>query len=133
MISDVLAEAKDKMSKAIEVAKDDFATVRTGRANPLLFQKILVDYYGTPTPLGQLASMQNPEARMLVVTAREPDSGDAGRLSRVALAFTLKAQLRDGRTRNRMNAFGQWVDEPATDDWRRAVETLIDQAHPAGS
>ena len=68
MISDVLAEAKDKMSKAIEVAKDDFATVRTGRANPLLFQKILVDYYGTPTPLGQLASMQNPEARMLVVT-----------------------------------------------------------------
>jgi len=68
VISDVLAEAKDKMSKAIEVAKDDFATVRTGRANPLLFQKILVDYYGTPTPLGQLASMQNPEARMLVVT-----------------------------------------------------------------
>lgn len=68
MISDVLAEAKDKMGKAVEVAKDDFATVRTGRANPLLFQKILVDYYGTPTPLGQLASMQNPEARMLVVT-----------------------------------------------------------------
>ncbi len=68
MISDVLAEAKDKMDKALEVAKDDFSTVRTGRANPLLFQKILVDYYGTPTPLGQLASMQNPEARMLVVT-----------------------------------------------------------------
>ena len=68
MISDVLAEAKDKMDKAVEVAKDDFSTVRTGRANPLLFQKILVDYYGTPTPLGQLASMQNPEARMLVVT-----------------------------------------------------------------
>lgn len=68
MISDVLAEAKDKMDKAIEAAKEDFSTVRTGRANPLLFQKILVDYYGTPTPLGQLASMQNPEARMLVVT-----------------------------------------------------------------
>jgi ribosome recycling factor len=68
VISDVLSEAKDKMQKAVEVAKDDFSTVRTGRANPLLFQKILVDYYGTPTPLGQLASMQNPEARMLVVT-----------------------------------------------------------------
>ena len=55
MISDVLAEAKDKMDKALEMAKDEFGTVRTGRANPLLFQKILVDYYGTPTPLGQLA------------------------------------------------------------------------------
>ncbi|MFT4030080.1 MAG: ribosome recycling factor [Protaetiibacter sp.] len=68
MISDVLAEAKDKMGRAVEVAKDDFATVRTGRANPALFQKILVEYYGTPTPLAQLASLQNPEARTLVVT-----------------------------------------------------------------
>jgi len=63
-----MAEAKDKMDKALEVAKDDFSTVRTGRANPLLFQKILVDYYGTPTPLGQLATLNNPEARMLIVT-----------------------------------------------------------------
>lgn len=68
MISDVLTEAKDKMGRAVEVAKDDFATVRTGRANPALFQKILVDYYGTPTPLGQLAGLQNPEARTLVIT-----------------------------------------------------------------
>jgi ribosome recycling factor len=56
------------MNKAVEVAKDDFGTVRTGRANPALFQKIAVDYYGTPTPLAQLASMQNPEARTLLVT-----------------------------------------------------------------
>ena len=68
MISDVLAETKDKMAKALEVAKEDFATVRTGRANPLMFQKILVDYYGSPTPLGQLASLNNPEARTLIVT-----------------------------------------------------------------
>lgn len=68
MISDVLADTKDKMAKALEVAKDDFATVRTGRANPLMFQKILVDYYGSPTPLGQLASLNNPEARTLIVT-----------------------------------------------------------------
>ncbi|MGV8969674.1 MAG: ribosome recycling factor [Microbacteriaceae bacterium] len=68
MISEVLAEAKDKMGKALEVAKDDFGTVRTGRANPLLFQKILVDYYGSPTPLAQLASLNNPEARTLIVT-----------------------------------------------------------------
>ncbi|HAM27349.1 MAG TPA: ribosome recycling factor [Microbacteriaceae bacterium] len=68
MISDVLAEAKEKMHKSVEAAKDDFSNVRTGRANPALFQKILVDYYGTPTPLGQLAGMNNPEARTLVIT-----------------------------------------------------------------
>ena len=63
-----MTEAKDKMNKAVEVAKEDFGTVRTGRANPALFQKLLVDYYGSPTPLAQLASMQNPEARTLLVT-----------------------------------------------------------------
>jgi ribosome recycling factor len=56
------------MNKALEAAKEDFATVRTGRANPQMFQKILVDYYGTPTPLGQLASLQNQEARTLLIT-----------------------------------------------------------------
>jgi ribosome recycling factor len=68
VIADVLTEASDRMAKAVEVAKDDFNTVRTGRANPALFQRILVDYYGTPTPLGQLASLQAPEARMLIIT-----------------------------------------------------------------
>jgi len=68
VISDALAEAKDKMNRAVEVCKDDFATVRTGRANPALFEKILVEYYGTPTPLQQLASLQNPEARTLIIT-----------------------------------------------------------------
>ncbi|MBF4577812.1 ribosome recycling factor [Frondihabitans sp. VKM Ac-2883] len=67
-ITDVLTETKDKMRKAVEVAKDDFNTVRTGRINPALFQKIPVDYYGTPTPLAQLASLQAPEARTLIVT-----------------------------------------------------------------
>ncbi|MCU1421911.1 MAG: ribosome recycling factor [Microbacteriaceae bacterium] len=68
MIADVLAEAKEKMTKSVDAAKDDFANVRTGRANPALFQKILVDYYGTPTPLGQLAGMNNIEARTLLIT-----------------------------------------------------------------
>ena len=68
MISEILATATDKMNKAVEAAKDDFATVRTGRANPQLFQKLLVDYYGTPTPVGQLGSIQNPEARTIVIT-----------------------------------------------------------------
>jgi len=68
VIADVLADAGTRMDRAVEAAKDDFATVRTGRANPQLFQKILVDYYGTPTPLAQLASLNNAEARTLVVT-----------------------------------------------------------------
>lgn len=68
MIADVLAAAAERMTKTVEAAKEDFATVRTGRANPQLFQKILVEYYGSPTPLAQLASLQNPEARTLVIT-----------------------------------------------------------------
>lgn len=68
MISDVMTEATEKMAKAVDVAKDDFATVRTGRINAALFQKIPVDYYGSPTPLAQLASLQTPEARTLIVT-----------------------------------------------------------------
>ncbi|GAA1515716.1 ribosome recycling factor [Agromyces terreus] len=68
MIADVLSDATARMQKAVEVAKDDFSSVRTGRANPQLFQKILVNYYGTPTPLAQLASLANPEARTLVIT-----------------------------------------------------------------
>jgi ribosome recycling factor len=68
MISEIMNSTKDKMAKALESAKDDFSSVRTGRANPALFQKIVVDYYGTGTPLGQLASMQNIEARTLNIT-----------------------------------------------------------------
>ena len=68
MIDQVLKTASEKMDKAVESAKDDFATVRTGRANPQLFQKIMIDYYGTMTPLAQLASLQNPEARTIVIT-----------------------------------------------------------------
>ena len=50
MIDETLLEAEEKMEKAVEVAKDDFATIRTGRATPQMFAKIVVDYYGAPTP-----------------------------------------------------------------------------------
>jgi ribosome recycling factor len=68
VIADVLSDASERMKKALENTKEDFSTVRTGRANPALFQKVLVDYYGSPTPLSQLASLQNPEARTIIVT-----------------------------------------------------------------
>ena len=85
MISDVLAEATEKMNKAVEVCKDDFATVRTGRANPALFEKIMVEYYGTPTPLQQLASLQNPEARTLIITPY--DKAALKEIERAIVAF----------------------------------------------
>jgi len=68
MIEDILKEAEGKMRKAIEVAKEEFSGIRTGRANPALLNRLTVDYYGTPTPLQQLASISAPEARLLVVS-----------------------------------------------------------------
>ena len=68
MIDDTLLEAEEKMTKAIDVAKEDFGSIRTGRANAAMFHKVLVDYYGAPTPLQQLASFQIPEARSVLIT-----------------------------------------------------------------
>lgn len=67
-VASTLKDAEVKMNKAIEVAKEDFAAIRTGRANPALFNKIMVDYYGTMTSLSQLASIQVPEARMALIS-----------------------------------------------------------------
>ena len=67
MIDDTLLEAEEKMDKAVAVAKDDFATIRTGRAHPSMFSKITAEYYGTQTPVNQLASFHMPEPRMVVV------------------------------------------------------------------
>lgn len=67
-IQTVLADANTKMNKAVEVAKEDFAAIRTGRAHPSMFAKIMVDYYGTATPLSQLATVQVPEARLALIT-----------------------------------------------------------------
>jgi len=67
-VAATLSDAQIKMDKAVTVAKEDFASIRTGRANPALFNKIMVDYYGTYTALSQLASIQVPEARMAIVS-----------------------------------------------------------------
>ena len=77
MIDDILLEAEDKMEKAIAVAREEFQAIRTGRANPAMFNKIVIDYYGAPTPLNQLASFAAPEARMMIVTPFDKGSIDA--------------------------------------------------------
>jgi ribosome recycling factor len=67
-IATLLSDSSSKMAKAVEVAKEDFGAIRSGRAHPTMFAKIVVDYYGTYTPLSQLATIQVPEARMAVVS-----------------------------------------------------------------
>jgi ribosome recycling factor len=74
VIDEAMFEAEEKMSKAIDVVKDDFAGIRTGRANPGMFNKVVVEYYGAPTPLQQLASFQIPEARTVLVTPYDKSS-----------------------------------------------------------
>jgi ribosome recycling factor len=69
VIDETLREADQKMNKAVEVAKDDFASIRTGRAHPAMFAKLTADYYGTPTPIQQLASFHNPEPRVVTINA----------------------------------------------------------------
>jgi ribosome recycling factor len=67
VIEETLFEAEEKMEKAVVVAKEEFAGIRTGRAHPSMFSKITAEYYGTPTPVNQLASFHIPEPRMVVV------------------------------------------------------------------
>lgn len=67
MIEETLFEAEEKMDKAVSVAKEDFAAIRTGRVTPAMFNKINVDYYGSLTPIQQLASFHVPEARMVLI------------------------------------------------------------------
>jgi ribosome recycling factor len=77
VIDETLFEAEEKMEKAVSVARDDFGTIRTGRANPGMFNKIMVDYYGAPTPVNQLASFHVVDARMLTLTPYDKSAMDA--------------------------------------------------------
>jgi ribosome recycling factor len=74
VIDDTLLEAEEKMEKAVDVAREDFTGIRTGRAHPAMFNKILADYYGTPTPIPQMASFHVVDAHMLVITPYEKGS-----------------------------------------------------------
>lgn len=67
MVADLFGDAERRMQKAVEALKQDLAAIRTGRASPALVERINVDYYGTPTPINQVASITVPEARLLVI------------------------------------------------------------------
>jgi ribosome recycling factor len=67
MVDDLFGDAERRMQKAVEALKQDIASLRTGRASSALVERITVDYYGTPTPINQVASISVPEARLLVI------------------------------------------------------------------
>ena len=145
-VASALADAQSKMGKAVEVAKDDFATIRTGRAHPALFNKIMVDYYGTYTPLSQLASIQVPEARLAIISPfdkgamagiekaiRESDlgvnPGNDGVVIRVALP-----QLSEERRRDYIKvAKGKGEDSKVSiRNIRRAAKELMEKLEKDG-
>lgn len=74
MIKDALTEADSRMTGAIRALEDDLGAIRTGRASPALAEKVMVDYYGTPTPLIQLATISAPEPRLLTIRPFDPAS-----------------------------------------------------------
>jgi ribosome recycling factor len=109
VIDDTLLEAEEKMERAVEHAKEEFAAIRTGRATPAMFSKILIDYYGTPTPLPQMASIGIPEPRMVIVKPY-----DASQLAAMEQSDIDKI-VKDG--------------EAGEDDGRRGEKELDDVTH----
>jgi ribosome recycling factor len=112
VINDTLKDAEQRMDKAIAVTREDFAAIRTGRAHPSMFHKITADYYGSPTPLQQLASFTVPEARVIIISPydqgamtaiekaiRDSDLGvnptDDGRTIRVVLPELTEERRKD--------------------------------------
>jgi ribosome recycling factor len=71
LIDETLFDAEEKMEKAVSVARDDLASIRTGRANPGMFSRINIEYYGAMTPITQLSSINVPEARLVVIKPYE--------------------------------------------------------------
>jgi ribosome recycling factor len=80
VIEETLFEAEEKMESAVEHAKEEFAAIRTGRASAAMFSKILIDYYGSPTPVPQMASIGVPEPRMVIV--KPYDNSQLGAIER---------------------------------------------------
>jgi ribosome recycling factor len=74
VIDEALFDAEEKMEKAVSVARDDMGSVRTGRANPSMFNRIVIDYYGAMTPITQVSSINTPEARLVVIKPYEASS-----------------------------------------------------------
>jgi ribosome recycling factor len=141
VIDESLFEAEEKMDKAVSVAKEDFAAIRTGRAHPSLFSKITVDYYGAATPLNQLASFHVVDARMITVQPYDKSSlaqierairdsdlgvnpGNDGEIIRVALP-----QLTEERRREYIKVARQKAEDARVSvrNVRRHIKDALEQ------
>ncbi|MCS4489096.1 ribosome recycling factor [Corynebacterium sp. ES2794-CONJ1] len=71
MLDDILLECEERMSNSVEHTREDLVTIRTGRANPAMFNGVIADYYGVPTPITQMSTISVPEARMLLIKPYE--------------------------------------------------------------
>ena len=119
MIDPVLREAESKMAKSVEHFANELTTIRTGRANPALIDKVMVPYYGTPTPLNQLAQISAPEARLLVVQVY--DKSQIGAIEKA---------LRSGEQGLNPASDGQVIRvpiPPLTEERRREYVKLVKQ------
>jgi ribosome recycling factor len=142
VIDETLLEAEDKMDKAVAVAKEDFSAIRTGRANAAMFSKVFVDYYGSPTPLQQLASFNVTEARTVLISPfdktamtaiekslRDSDLGvnpaNDGNVIRVVLPALTEERRRDYVKLAKTKAEDARVSIRAV---RRKAKDLIDRA-----
>ena len=101
MIDEVLFEAEEKMESAVEHAKEEFAAIRTGRATPAMFSKIVVDYYGALTPITQMASVGVPEPRMVIV--KPYDASQLGPIERAIRDSDLGVNPNNEGTQLRIN------------------------------
>ena len=136
MLADILADAEKKMQKAVEHLEHDLVTIRTGRANPSLVDRLHVDYYGSDMPLNQLASINVPEARLIVIQPWDKSSISAiekailkselgltpsndGNVIRIALP-----QLTEDRRRELVKVVHKRVE-----DGRVAVRNVRREAH----
>ena len=118
-IDGIMKEAESKMDRSVEHLEQELATIRTGRANPALIERVMVPYYGTPTPLNQLAQISAPEARLLVVQVY--DRGQMG---------TVEKTIRDAGMGLNPTNDGQVIRvpiPPLTEERRREYVRMVKQ------
>ena len=117
MINEVLADTDDRMQKTVESLRTDLTTIRTGRASPAIVDRVMVDYYGMPTPIQQLATITVPEAQLLNI--RPYSSGDIGAIERAIAKSDLNLNPNNDGQNIRI------VIPPLNEERRRELNKLV--------
>lgn len=117
MIKEILQEARERMDKTVEALKSDLRVIRTGRASPALVESVMVEYYGVPTPLVQIAGITVPEPRLLVIRPWDRNS-----LNAIEKAI-LKSDL--GLTPNNDGQIIRLAIPPLTEERRRELSKQV--------